>query len=47
MSDRDIIDTIENHIVIETTCEYLAAGNCASSVDGFCIGGTSEGQCHG
>ena len=28
-------------------CMTLAHGNCAASVDGFCIGGTAEGKCHG
>ena len=28
-------------------CEYLARGFCAASVDGYCIGGTTDGHCHG
>lgn len=29
------------------SCAWLARGNCAASVDGYCIGGTEEGKCHG
>ena len=28
-------------------CENLAVGDCAASVDGYCIGGTWDGQCFG
>jgi len=28
-------------------CSYLAMGFCAASVDGYCIGGTEDGHCHG
>jgi hypothetical protein len=30
-----------------TSCAYLAKGFCGASVDGYCIGGTSTGRCHG
>ena len=46
-AEEDAMRISNRQRVIETTCEYLAAGNCASSVDGYCIGGTSDGQCHG
>lgn len=28
-------------------CADRAVGDCAASVDGFCIGGTASGRCHG
>jgi hypothetical protein len=29
------------------SCAYLGKGFCPASVDGYCVGGTSEGMCHG
>jgi hypothetical protein len=31
----------------DSVCENLAMGDCAASVDGYCIGGTWDGQCFG
>lgn len=28
-------------------CVDVAQGDCAASVDGYCIGGTEDGMCHG
>ncbi len=28
-------------------CDDLARGFCAASVDGYCIGGRSDGTCYG
>ena len=28
-------------------CRQQARGDCAAAVDGFCIGGTHRGRCHG
>lgn len=33
--------------VDQTTCAWLAKGFCAASVDGYCVGGTADGRCHG
>ena len=29
------------------SCEYQGFGFCTASVDGFCVGGTPNGDCHG
>jgi hypothetical protein len=48
MADDDIerlIDHLDKQG--ELLCEHLAMGNCPASIDGYCIGGTVDGHCHG
>ena len=46
---RDQMSLTEGEPMIPITerCEYLAKGFCGASVDGWCIGGTEDGRCHG
>lgn len=32
---------------MERRCAVLARGDCSASVDGYCVGGTADGYCHG
>ena len=47
MADDDIEHLVDAYDGIELRCEDVAMGFCAASIDGYCIGGTADGRCHG